>query len=197
MKTRIAIILLAAVALCSFKYAEEIKHKYISFNKARGLKMSAAERLPETTDKTRALPTANGEASITIQDGYRVLYLNKRKAAFVNVKVELSSPSTYEQDKANVLANLSYLNANSAGMESKELLTLDYNGYKVYGLSRAGIEQGSTLGTFVMFPGDNTIVYFYFNNIEADKRHFNTAEEYKGFRNDFIGEYTAYLKNAK
>jgi hypothetical protein len=184
-------------ALLSFTVKPEVKPCFLSFNKASGLKMNPPERMPEENDHTRKLPTDRGELDITIADGYRILYLNKKHAPFVNLKVELSAPENYEADKRIVLDNLKYLNANSAGMESKDLLELSYNGYKIYGLSRAGIENGSTLGTFVMFPGDNTIVYFYFNNLKPGYRTFENVDEYKSLRNDFIGEYTAYIKQCK
>jgi hypothetical protein len=195
MKKALPVFALLIIVLSSFTFKAEIAAYYISFNKASRLKKSAPERLPEGADKTRALATANGEKSITILDGYRVLYFNKKKAPFVNMKVELCNSATYATDQANLLANLQYLNANSEGMESKDLTELTYNGYKVYGLSRADIDKGNILGTFIMFPGDNTVVYFYFNNLTPEYRHFENVGEYKGFRNDFIGEYTAHLKN--
>ncbi|MBE9585539.1 hypothetical protein IM792_13875 [Mucilaginibacter sp. JRF] len=186
------------ISLCAFTAPDSIKQCYLSFKKASNLKAQPAERIPETTSKTRMLATKTGEVPITVTDGYRIIYNNKKKAPFVNLKVELSKPENYEQDKKNVLANLNYINSQSTGMESAgKLIELSYNGYKAYGLSRADISEGQTLGTFVIFPGDNTIIYLYFNNIEADKSHFKTATEYKGYRNDFIGQYTAHLAACK
>jgi len=191
------LIIMCSVTLFGFTYKEGISKCYISFNKATGFKKARPERLPETSDKSRILNTANGDVTLTIVDGYRVLYLNKKKVPFVNMKVELSDPANYKADQQNILENLKYLNAGSTGMESKDLIQLDYNGFKVYGLSRASIESGSTLGTFVMFPGNNTIVYLYFNNLNPELSNFTSIEDYKAQRNTFIGEYTAYLKNCK
>ncbi|MCC8411078.1 hypothetical protein LJ707_19210 [Mucilaginibacter sp. UR6-1] len=197
-KPVILIALLTLIVLCAFTPQDGIKQCYLSFKKTGNLKAQPAEKLPADAEKTRALATGTGETTITITDGYRILYNNKKKAPFVNMKVELSQPENYEQDKKNVLANLNYLNAQSTGMETTgKLLEIDYNGYKVFGLSRAGINEAQTLGIFVIFPGDNTIIYLYFNNIEADKSHFKTVAEYQGYRNEFIGEYTAHLANCK
>jgi ABC-type sugar transport system permease subunit len=185
------------LVITAFAYKPAIKSCYLSFSKVSNLTVAAPDHFPDENDHTRTLPTSNGEVSITILDGYRVLYNNKKKAPFVNLKVELSDASRYEVDKQHVLDNLNYINANSTGMETKDLITLTYNGYKIYGLSRAGIERGNTLGTFVMFPGDNTIVYFYFNNINPEYRNFSSLEDYQSQRNQFIEEYTAYLKGCK
>ena len=80
-------------------------------------------------------------------------------------------------------------------METPNLLELTYNGYKIYGLSRNTVERDTTLGTFVMFPGNNITVYLYFNNIQPKLRNFETLDDYRGQRNRFLGEYTSYLNN--
>lgn len=197
-KPVILLALLTFITLCAFTPQEGIKQCYLSLKRSGNLKAEPADRLPANANKTRTLATEAGEIPITVTDGYRIIYTNKKKAPFVNLKAELSKPENYEQDKKNVLANLSYLNAQSTGMETTgKLVELDYNGYKTYGLSRADISEGETLGIFVIFPGDNTIIYLYFNNIEPAKSHFKTAAEYQGYRNNFIGEYTAHLAKCK
>lgn len=69
------------------------------------------------------------------------MYNNKKKAPFVNLKLELSEPAAYARDTASILENLKYLNLQGTNMENKDL-----------------IEAGSTFGSFDMFPGDNVIV---------------------------------------
>ena len=170
---------------------------YLSFNTATGLTAAKPDRLPDDAEKFRTVNTSAGEVKISQADGYRILYHNKNNAPFVNLKVELSDDASYEQDQKLLLEHLDYLNANSQGMESKELITLEYNGYKIYGLSRGSIDKGSTLGTFVMFPGKDVVVYFYFNNLRPEFRTFTTVEEYKAQRNLFIGEYTKHLAGCK
>jgi hypothetical protein len=170
---------------------------YLSFDKPSNLKMAAPDHFPEENDHTRTLPTANGDVAITILDGYRVLYNNLKNAPFVNLKVELSNAQRYEADKQHILDNLKYMTANSPDMETKDLIQLSYNGYKIYGISRNGIETGSTLGVFIMFPGNNTVVYFYFNNLNPLYRNFNSLHDYQQQRNTFISEYTSHLNACK
>ena len=158
---------------------------------------AAPDRLPESSAKPRQIKTNDGEVEISVTDGYRILYNNNKNAAFVNLKVELSDPKSYDKDTLNVLANLKYLNSISTDMETKDLVELSFNGYKIYGLSRNGIEKGSTLGVFAIFPGNNTIVYIYFNNLKPEFRHFENLIEYKTERNGFLGNYTLHLKTCK
>ena len=195
MKSKIIILstLLLTIALLSFKSKNEISKCFISFATATSLTAALPDRLPETSEKIRTLKTENGEVEVTRIDGYRILYNNNKKVPFVNLKVELSDPNSYETDQKRLLDNLKYLNTHSSGMETKELIELKFNGYKISGLSRGTIETGSTLGTFIMFPGNGVTVYFYFNNLKPDFRNFESVEDYKKQRDKFLEEYTKHL----
>jgi len=161
------------------------------------LKSAEPERLPATASKVRTLKTEAGQVEITCIDGYRILYNNSKKVPFVNLKVERYEPQAYQHDIKGIVDNLKYLNSVSKGMETKDVIELDLNGYKIWGLSRGSIETGSTLGTFCMFPGDDVVVYFYFNNLKPEWRNFETLEDYKKQRDQFLEEYTRHLKQCK
>jgi len=190
-------IILLATVLISFKDKNEIKQCYISFKSASGLVATNPDRLPEGTEKYRTVSTANGGVSVTRTDGYRILYNNDKKAPFVNLKVELSEEKSYNLDKKKLLENLFFLASHTTGMESKNLIELKFNGYTVYGINRATIETGNILGTFILFPGNNTTIYFYFNNMELEYRNFTSLSDYKKQRDRFINEYTKYLNTCK
>lgn len=183
--------------LFGFKTKSEIGQCYLSFESPTNLTALDPDRLPETAEKVRTLKTDHGEVEVTRIDGYRILYNNEKKAPFVNLKVELSEEKSYEKDQKNLIDNLKFLNSHSTGMETKDLIELEFNGHKVYGLSRESIETGSTLGTFVMFPGNDVTVYFYFNNIKPEYRNFESVDDYKKQRDRFIEEYTKYLTTCK
>jgi len=189
--------MLLTALLLSFTGKNEIGQCFISFRSATNLTAASPDRLPETSEKVRTIQTDNGDVEVTRTDGYRVLYINDKKAPFVNLKVELSENKSYIRDQKNLIDNLKYLNAHSAGMETKDLIELEFNGYKAYGLSRGTIKAGSTLGTFVMFPGGGVTVYFYFNNMKPAYRNFESVEDYKKQRDRFIDEYTKYLATCK
>ncbi|MGN6532435.1 MAG: hypothetical protein ACTHK0_11885 [Ginsengibacter sp.] len=189
--------ILMTIFYLSFTNKNEIGQCYISFKTSTNLIPSEADRLPESSEKIRIVKTENGEVEVTRIDGYRVLYNNEKKVPFVNLKVELSEKSAYQQDQKNLIDNLKYLNSHSTGMETKDLIELEFNDYKVYGLSRNTIESGSTLGTFVMFPGKGVTVYFYFNNLKPEYRNFVNVDDYKKQRDKFLEEYTKYLTTCK
>jgi hypothetical protein len=189
--------ILLTTLLLSFTGKNEIGQCFISFKSSTNLTAAAPDRLPETSEKVRSVKTDKGDVEVTRIDGYRVLYYNDKKAPFVNLKVELSENKSYEKDKINLIDNLKYLISHSTGMETKDLIELEINGYKVYGLSRGTIETGSILGTFVMFPGNGVTVYFYFNNMKPEYRNFESVDDYKKQRDKFIDEYTKHLTACK
>jgi hypothetical protein len=186
-------IILQAFISLGFTTKDEIGSCYISFKASENLTAAKPDRLPESSEKVRMLQTDDGEVEVTRMDGYRVLYNNLKGVPFVNLKVERSEEKSYLRDQKNLIKNLEYLNSHSTGMETKDLIDLEFNGYKIFGLSRAGIEAGSTLGTFVMFPGNGVTVYFYFNNIKPEYRNFESVDDYKRQRNNFMEAYTKYL----
>ncbi len=190
-------IILFATLLLGFGNKNEIGQCYISFKSATNLAVAEPDRLPETSEKVRTVETDNREVEITRVDGYRFLYNNNKKAPFVNLKIELSDSKFYDKDQKNLLDNLKYLSSHSQNMETKDLIELEFNGYKVYGFSRATIETGSTLGTFVMFPGNGVTVYFYFNNMKPEYRNFESVDDYKKQRDRFMDEYTKHLKTCR
>lgn len=181
----------------SFTYKNEIGNCFISFTNPSNLTANAPDRLPATSEKPRYVKTDKGEVNVSRIDGYRILYLNNKKAPFVNLKVELSEGNSYEKDKKNIIENLKYLTSHTPEMETKDLIELEFNGYKVYGVSRTTILSGNILGSFVMFPGNGVSVFFDFQNTKPEFRNFASIGEYKKQRDKFIDEYTKYLKTCK
>jgi len=199
MKSRLKIFsaLLLTTFFLNFTIKDEIAECYFSFKSPTNLTPAGPDRLPESAREGRKVKTDNGEVEVTCADGYRVLYNNDKGVPFVNLKVELSEKKAYENDKKNLIDNLKYLISHSTNMETKDVVELELNGFKIYGLSRATIETGSTLGIFVMFPGNGVTVYFYFNNLKPEFRNFENLDDYKKQRDRFMDEYTRYLKTCE
>lgn len=147
--------------------------------------------------KVKKLTTAKGDVEVSIMDGYRVLYKNDKNIPFVNLKVELSKNDSYQNDKLNLIEHLKYLNAHSQNMETKDLIELEFNDYKVFGFRRSTLATGNIFGTFVMFPGNDVIVYFYFNNVKPENRNLISLENYKKECDQFMDEYTKHLKTCE
>lgn len=196
MKRTVAL-LIAAICLFSFKPGDHIAACYLSFAGTGALTAQTPDRLPEAAEKSRTVKTNDGTVTVSRTDGYRILYHNEHGAPFVNLKVELSEAAEYATDQQHLLDNLRYLIVHSKGMESSDLIQLNKNGYSIYGLSRSDIDSGSILGTFLMFPGDNTVVYFYFNNLKPEYRNFSSVADYKRQRDDFLDQYTRHLQHCR
>jgi hypothetical protein len=176
---------------------KKIDSCYITFKGTKNLTAKTPDQLPESAAKPRELKTKDGIKSVSRNAGYRVLYLNNNNVPFVNLKVEQSSEGFYAEDQKNLIENLRYLIKNTSGMKSKDVIELEFNGHKVYGVSRNTIEKGNTLGTFIMFPGNDAIVYFYFNNMKPEFRNFKSLKDYEKQRNKFMDEYTKHINICK
>lgn len=196
MKTK-HLLLLPVFTLISFTNFPEINPCYISFNSATDLGAGAPDRYPANVEKTRTLDTEQGTIDLTIADGYSIMYLNNKYATAVTMKVEISKEGNYEKDQKTLIANLNYLNKNSERMETKELIVMELNGYKFYGLSRGALDVGSVMSSFIMFPGNGVIVYLSFTNLKPEVRTYETVEDYKKQRDRFMDEYTRYLNTCK
>src|SRR5450432_2920549 len=122
--------LLLAIVFLNFTYKIEIPSCYLSFTTSTNLTAAKPERLPESAEKYRTLQTDSGQVEVSRIDGYRILYNNSKNVPFVNLKVERSKKDSYKADQNKLIDNLNYINYHSDDMESKNLIELEFNGYK-------------------------------------------------------------------
>lgn len=189
----IAIVFIAT----AFTTQQTIPDCFLSLKKTDNLNLNATDRLPAASPAKLNIPTTSGYKTIKQTDGYRLLYRNNKGADFVDLKVELSDPARYASDTTALIEYIQYLQKEEKSLEGSAPLKITYNGYTLHGISRSSLNNVNTLGTFVMFPGNNVTVHFYFNNLPPDKRHYKTVEEYKSLRNDFFGRYTSHIKQCR
>lgn len=194
--TFIALLFLALPSL-TLAQTNSIDECYISFNSATKLKAQSPDKLPESAATPREVNTKKGIRTVSRIAGYRVLYNNDKGAPFVNLKVEKSAKEAFSKDQKYLIENLRYLIQNSSDMKSNDVIELEYNGHKIYGLSRNSIESGSILGTFILFTNHDDVIYFYFNNLKPSYRNFNSVEDYEKQRNDFFDKYTKHINSCK
>lgn len=181
----------AIILFTSFTKGEHsIPGCYTSF-KAEGLKTKPAETLPDA-EKIVNAATAEGNKAIVFTNGYKVAYTNKSKATVITLKVLQANADAFAKDTAGALANMRYLT--NGGAASKNLITLHYNGYTIYGINQNSAADKSTRGNFVMFTGNDIIVYITFYTIAGSQE---SMEDYEGRRNAFLGAYTAHLQNCR
>lgn len=191
------VVLFIGLGSSTFIQSSTIDSCFINFKGTKKLTAQAPDQLPDAAALPREVNTESGIVSVSRVAGYRVFYLNDKKVPFVNLKVEQSAAGSYETDKVRLIDNLNYLIKNASGTKSKEIIELEFNGHKIYGLSRNSLAQSSTLGTFIMFPGDDITVYFYFNNLKPAFRNFKSLKDYEKQRDRFLNDYTKHLENCK
>lgn len=160
-----------------------------------GLKIVQVDRLPKDV-KSRNVTTSKGEQAISLADGYRVMVsYNENKDWFANIKVEKSVTADYEQDKERVIENLKWAASTSKELESQEPIKILFGEYEGYGTSKRTL-IGNMLGIYVLLSDvDHTIITFYFINQNPKRKRFQTIEEWRILRDEFLKTYTTCVKN--
>lgn len=160
-----------------------------------GLKIVQVDRLPKDV-KSRTVTTSKGDQAISLADGYRVMVAyNDDRDWFANIKAEKSITTEYEQDKEYVIENLKWAASTSKEMESQEPVKVSFGEYDGYGTSKRTL-VGNMLGIYVLFSdADRTIITFYFINQNSKRKRFQTIEEWRVLRDQFLKTYTACAKS--
>ncbi len=160
-----------------------------------GLKIVQVDRLPKDT-RFRTVETSKGDLKISLADGYRVMvaYNNKRDW-FANIKAEKSLPGEYERDKESVIENLKWAASTSKDLEHPEPVKVSFNGFEGYGTSKQML-TGNMLGIYLLFSdADQTITTFYFINQNAKRTRYQSIEEWRTIRDEFLNTYTKCINN--
>lgn len=163
-----------------------------------GLKIVQVDRLPKSV-KSRTVETSKGDQKISLVDGYRVMVAyNNDRDWFANVKAEKSMAGEYQRDKEGVIENLKWAASTSKELESQEPVSLTFNGYEGYGTSKRTLTTGDMLGIYVLFSdAEHTITTLYFINQNVKRKRFQTIEEWKAVRDEFLNTYTTCIHNSR
>jgi hypothetical protein len=114
---------------------------------------------------------------------------------FANIKAEKSITTEYEQDKELVIEGLKWAASTSKDLESQEPVKVSVGEYEGYGTSKRTL-VGNMLGIYVLFSDANhTITTLYFINQNPKRKRFQTIEEWRVLRDEFLKTYTTCLKN--
>ena len=161
-----------------------------------GLRIVQVDRLPKGV-KSRTVETSKGDQKISLADGYRVMVAyNNDRDWFANIKAEKSLTAEYERDKEGVIENLKWAASTSKELESPEPVKVSFNGYEGYGTSKRALGTGDMLGIYVLFSDiERTITTFYFINQNVKSKRFQTIEEWKTVRDEFLNTYTTCINN--
>ena len=160
-----------------------------------GLRIVQVDRLPKKV-KSRTVQTSSGDRKISLADGYRVMVAyNDHRDWFANIKAEKSVAAEYERDKQSAVENLKWAVSVGKEMESQEPVKVSFGEYEGYGSSRQTL-IGNILGIYVLFSDvDRTITTFYFINHNSNRKRFQTIEEWRVVRDEFLKTYTACARS--
>ena len=168
---------------------------FTSCDLGNGLRIVEVDRLPKNV-KSRTVKTSKGNQKISLADGYRVMVAyNEDKDWFANIKAEKSIAAEYERDKEGVVENLKWAASTSKELESQEPVKISFGEFEGYGTSKRTL-TGDMLGIYVLFSdADRTIITLYFINQNSKRKRFQTIEEWRVVRDEFLKTYTTCLKN--
>jgi hypothetical protein len=132
---------------------------------------------------------------VSVIDGYRLMFAYPDTHYFANVKVEQSSPQEYDRDKENVISELeNYSNSKNSATKIAFTGPVNYNDYATYGVERDTIDKVNLIGMYVIFSDtDHVIITAYFTN--QKKRKFQTLDEFKTLREQFLNQYTSCIND--
>lgn len=140
------------------------------------------------TPSDRSVATKNGQKIVTRIDGYRVMFAYPNTDYFVNLHADLSRPGKFEADKQTILDAMSY--ASSTASRSVEHTNIGE--FDVYAINDV---SGGVISWYSLFNDRTGItVTAYFLNQRADRRKFQSPEEYHLLRDRFLDTYTACVR---
>ncbi len=192
----VAVLISPSRSLAQSSKRDDSLKPYTACKLDSGLRIVQVDRLPKGV-KSRTVETSKGDQKISLADGYRVMVAyNNDRDWFANIKAEKSLTAEYERDKEGVIENLKWAASTSKELESAEPVKVSFNGYEGYGTSKRALETGDMLGIYVLFSDtERTITTFYFINQNVNRKRFQTIEEWKTVRDEFLNTYTTCINN--
>lgn len=168
---------------------------YSNFDGVKGITKGKMSILPvKNPISYRSLPTLNGVVKVSYTSGIRTLYNNDKKMPFVSLKVESSSPQAYSSDTLNYVNYLKYVIPLAKKFTSDDVLKIKKNGYTIYGYINKTIEGSTILGSFVIFPRKDIIIYIDFINQNPMYRSYENINQLNEQIDLFLKEYTIKIK---
>lgn len=168
-----------------------------------GLRVVAVDRLPAEI-RSRTVLTDEGQKSVSLADGYRVMLAYPGTEYFANLKVEISEEPRYANDKSAILQHIDFLarqTSKEAGvqvpLERSEYQTLELYGYTFSSIDFCIPNNPPALGCgpismYVIFKDSTrTIITAYLLNQRPGRRRFATLDEFVTLRDRFLDSYAS------
>lgn len=200
MKALFTFISLAGFVLtdCSSSWAqrERIQNEelraYTHCTFADGLEIVALDDLaPGVTART--VETSSGNIPVPMLAGVRVMFAYPNTDFFANVKAERLPSSQYSELKQILIENFDYLRASSPSFRINDAVGSLSRLLQVRGMDRDKLE-GGTLGFYLIFDDKKQVVVtIYLLNQKPEQRKFQSLDEYRRMRDQFLSGYAACI----
>ena len=156
-----------------------------------GLQIVHLDSLPPGVT-SRGVDTDSGPRQIDLQAGVRIMFAYPDTDFYANMKAEVLPAKNYPQLKQSLLDNFQHL---LHGNTLNTALHSPMNGLEVHGLDREKLE-GGVLGIYLLFDEQaHVVTTIYLLNQEPQARKFQSMEEYRKLRDQFLGSYTTCIRN--
>jgi membrane associated rhomboid family serine protease/Zn-finger nucleic acid-binding protein len=173
--------LVALVTVAGVAAAFDPLRSYTRCQFADGLAVVEVMRTPGD----RSVDTAEGRRTVRRKDGYRVMFAYPNTDYFVNFHVDLSRPGAYEADKRAIVAQMTH----AARPPASPIEHASLHGYDVYAINDLAEPVISWYSLFDDQHGLTLTAYFL--NQRAERRQFQTPDEYHALRDRFLASYAA------
>jgi hypothetical protein len=138
-------------------------------------------RLPATVT-SRAVDTAAGPKPISLADGYRVILATAQGLPFLNLKVELSSPTAAAADREAVQAQMAAFAARRSAAQPG-LQHSSASGVEVLSLHQPNLDRGGPVSFYSFLqPASGVIATLYVLNQPPAQRAFASYADYEALR---------------
>jgi hypothetical protein len=149
------------------------------------LKTLESSRLPESTT-SRSVATLEGERSVSLADGYKVILATPQGIPFVNLKLELSRPDSADADRSAIKQQMQAF-ASRRPPTAMDLVRSNVRGLEVLALHQPDLSRGGPVSFITAFAESRSLVAtLYVLNQEPAKRAFATYEQYESLRDEAI-----------
>jgi hypothetical protein len=129
----------------------------------------------------RAVSGPDGEQSVSVADGYRLMLAFPGSAPFVNLKLERSMPGRLAQDRAIIRTQME-------AMGREGVLEVSQRGdVEILALDNSSLDGFSVISMVTLIAEQkNVIATAYVLNAKPDQRKFGNYQEYMVLRNAFV-----------
>lgn len=150
-----------------------------------GLTVVKTDRLPKRPTR-RTFTTSKGERTVTMVDGYRILYLLDPDELMLNMKMERLEIASYPQQKADLIDLMTYYSKDPP--MSPDVLKRSTKAVQAYTSTRKDLSGGVLSISEIFHDATHSVMTIYYLNDEPDKRQFKNMEQFVKLRDKALSE---------